>query len=496
MKSSVFIAASFAALAALAAEGRAQSCQSSNPNIANVISQLNNLQYNVQCGSISLKLNAQTKMCINPSGYQNAETCYGRLSLPSRNGSPSSTEIQLDDDEAILTIGNLPPPMYYYGYYTFIDSRIDPTATSTTYVGIKAPIGPVMNQRNADPGLHAGLGGNSYQLFNDTASIITTANTVTLGDIMGTLTSVYGQTIQNDIYVEKLPDDLVNLGSSGTADKLQTLIRLTPFTTSPGQFNAPSVQYMRKPPLAILRVSPKTPRTGIVSATYHLVDDPMPQTKIVAGQVLEQNLFSKVGVNDVQVAINTIVNNVIANRIANGKTLVSMMTPPNYAQLQGRDCIAAFQAGVALAQASGTRLVVTPNMRCLNNSPDADYFGSQPVSFPLGGEIVLVGVNHGVLGSSTHSSVALQSPSQYEAALSHLDLSGSATPFITGLPSGTSSDFYVASFNEACAKGSSNCIYAPGEINLNLVERAYLSPITATMPDYTDIFTSTWLVFN
>ncbi|MGA7385876.1 MAG: hypothetical protein WBW81_14640, partial [Methylocella sp.] len=169
----------------------------------------------------------------------------------------------------------------------------------------------------------------------------------------------------------------------------------------------------------------------------------------------------------------------------------------------GRKCIAAFQKGVALAQASGTQLVVTPPMLCQDASPDAQYFGHWATtpsffSFPSGGEIVWVGVNHGTLGSATYSSVAVQAPSQDQSTLSQLDMNGSATPFLAGagVPAAASSDFYVVSFNAACAKGSSNCLYAPANTALGLVERLYLAPITATMPDYTDIIPTLWLTFN
>lgn len=471
------------------------------------------MHYNVQCGSVSFDIDAQGQ-CVYLPSFTNPSTCYGDIRIPGRDGSGVTRKIHLDDDEAILTLGRLPPPAHYYGYYSYISQSIDPTASSPTAVNILAPIGPAMNQRNADPGLHSQIGGSAYQLFGVATAIITTANKITRNDIVRVMSSVYGVSqARSRLNVEKLPVDLVALGSSGSADTLRMRFRLTPFVTDTGQFDSAAVQYMRAPPLHVFRISPRVPRIKVASVTYHLVDAPLPNTKIVPGQVWEQSLLDGIGVPDANQALNTIIDNVISDRAAKGRTLQKIVPAPSWAYRQGRSCIAAFRNGVALAEQSGTPLIVTDAMLCEEASPDAAYFGilsysdtipqsgstgpiSRPISFPSGGEIVWVGVNHGTLGSVTYSSVSLQQPDQYANALANVDLEGSATPFLGSVPAAAGSDFYVVSIKEACTQGSANCLYAPGDTELYLLERAYLSSPTATGPDYTDLVPSVWLVFN
>src|SRR5882762_9691542 len=85
----------------------AASCPPLNSSLTSFVSQLQTLQYNVQCGSVSFNLNTQMQ-CLNRQGLTNPSTCYGQYSLPGRKGGAPPL-IQLDNDEAMVTIGNLPP---------------------------------------------------------------------------------------------------------------------------------------------------------------------------------------------------------------------------------------------------------------------------------------------------------------------------------------------------------------------------------------------------
>jgi hypothetical protein len=482
-----------------AAQGLASSCPQPTPAATQIVARLQQLGYNVQCGALQFQISTQGQ-CGTVNGAVNPSTCYGEYNLPARTGGSLKGIFDLDDDEAVITIGTLPPPVFYYGYYTYMEARSNPTVSPPAYVPLLNPFGPVINQRNVDTALHGQVGGPAAQLFATATAFVTTANAITQGDIASALASAFGAIqAQNMITIEKLPVDLLQLGSTAPADQLKTAFRLTPFNTPSGQFDPAAVQYMLNPPLEIFRVSPVTPRTGVAAATYHLANDPMPQTKIVAGEVWEQTLLGAVGVADATAALQTIINNVISNRAALGETLQQTLLPATGANLQGRRCIAAFQAGVAKAEQLGKHLLVTSSMSCADASPDAAYYGPPfggSFAYPSGGEVVWIGVNHGTLGSATYSNLAVQSPSQYVAALTNVDLNGSAAPFIGTLPAASADDFYVASVSASCQAGSTKCLYAPGDTQLILDERAYLAPSTATMPDYTDIVPSVWLIFG
>jgi hypothetical protein len=478
----------------------AQGCPSLSGNVALVVSALQQMQYNVQCVPITFAINSQGQ-CATDGGAVNPATCYGQYNVPPRTGGSTRTAFQIDDDEAILTLGTLPPPMNYYGYYTYLYGRINPTVSPPVFEDIGAPFGPVMNQANADPGLHGQLGGSTYQLFGQTTAIITTANTITQHDITNAVGSAYGTTqAQNNVYVEKMPVDLLDLGSTGDADQFDTALRLTPYVTASGQFDPTAVAYMQNPPLLAFRVSPIVPRTGVASVTYTLADDPLPQTKIVPGQVWEQTLLSQAGVTNGVAALNTIVNNVIANRASLGESLQGTMTPSNGSALQGRKCIDAYAQGVAQAEQTGTQLVLTNAMICLDGSPDAAYYGvkfHRNLSYPTGGELVWVGINHGTLGSADYSSLAVQKPSANVAGLLNTQLAGSAAPYLDDtIPPAAAPYFYVTSFSASCTNPNQYCLYLPGGEDVVLDERAYLAPLTATQPDYTDIIPSVWLIFN
>jgi hypothetical protein len=456
-------------------------------------------QYSVRCVPITFSINSQGQ-CATDNGKVNPSTCYGQYKVPPRTGGSTRSAFQIADDEAILTLGTLPPPMNYYGYYTYLNERINPTVSPAVYETLKAPFGPAMNQANADPGLHAQLGGSSYQLFGQPTAIITTANTITQKDITSAIGTAYGTSqAQNVLYVEKMPVDLLDLGSSGTADEFITAIRLTPYVTASGTFDPTAVAYMQNPPLLAFRVSPIVPRTGVASATYSLAQDPMPQTKIAPGQVWEQTLLSQSGVPDSVAALNTIINNVIANRVALGMTFQGSLPPSNGTQLAGRRCINAYAQGVALAEQTGTQLVLTNAMNCEDGSPDAAYYGvafNQRLSYPAGGELVWVGINHGTLASSDYSSLAVQEPPADVAGLVNTQLAGSAAPYLgAAIPPSAAPYFYVASFSTSCTTGSHYCLYLPGGEDVVLDERAYLAPLSATQPDYTDIIPSVWLIF-
>jgi hypothetical protein len=486
-------------LCAAASRCPAQSCPALPSNVSQVVTFLQQKHYNVQCVPINFSINTQGQ-CATDNGKVNPSTCYGQYKVPPRTGGSTKSAFQIADDEAILTLGTLPPPMNYYGYYTYLNERINPTVSPPIYETLKAPFGPVMNQANANPGLHAELGGSTYQLFGQSTAIITTANTITRQDITSAIGATYGTIqAQNMLYVEKMPVDLLDLGSSGPADEFITAIRLTPYVNTSGQFDPTAVAYMQNPPLLAFRVSPSVPRTGVASATYTLAQDPMPQTKIVPGQVWEQTRLSQFGVSDGAAALNTIVKNVIANRAALGKTFQDSLTPANGSQLQGRRCINAYAQGVALAEQTGTQLVLTNAMNCEDGSPDAAYYGvafNQRLSYPAGGELVWVGVNHGTLGSSDYSSLAVQEPAADVAGLVNTQLAGSAAPYLGAtIPPSAAPYFYVASFSTSCTTGSQYCLYLPGGEDVVLDERAYLAPLTATQPDYTDIIPSVWLLF-
>ncbi len=511
----------------LASLGVAQNCLASSCNslpagVARVVSQLTaSQQYAVQCGSVVFPVNVVAANCAEGRTYNpNPSSCYGQYNLPGRTGETPSSTYQLDDDEAVLFIGQTPPSAYYYGFQSYVYGRFNPlaTASQSPYIDIFASIGPAVNERTTAsyPARTQALA----QLFSNSMTMISTANKLTQSDITSALPYLFSTTptpaqvtaAQAMTNVEIFPSDLMNLGSAPPADLLKTFIRLTPFTVDAtgATFDAASLAYMNRQPSFIFRVSPVNARLNDTPNLYLEADDPLPTRKVhpsLPNDIYEQDLLTAAGVANPQIALNLIIQNVIADRQINGGLTVVGQPMSLVAQkdLQGRYCIAQFNSNLQLSAQSNDPSYINNTPLCSGDSPDADYIwtGTANVTLATGGEIVIVGINHGTLGSGTYSSIALQQPinasGNYAFAMTNLILNGSASAFLGSIPVDAGSDFYVATFQEDCTNVPF-CRTAPASVPssvmpLTLVERNYLGPTTGTMPAYSDIFVPTLIAF-
>ena len=500
----------------------ASSCSSLPADVARVVSQLTAGQrYTVQCGSVVFPVNVAAANCTEGQTYSpNPSSCYGQYNLPGRTGGTASSTYQLDNDEAVLFIGQTPPSAYYYGFQSYVYGRFNPLAISpqSPYINIFASIGPAVNERTTAsyPARTQALA----QLFSNSTTMISTANKLTQSDIANSLPYLFSTTptpaqitaAQAMTNVEIFPSDLMSLGSALPADLLKTFIRLTPFTVNATgtTFGPAALAYMSQPPSFIFRVSPVNARLNDSPNLYVEADDPLPTRKVhpsLPNDIYEQDLLTAAGVANAQIALNVIIQNVITDRQVNWGLTVVGQPMPLVAQkdLQGRYCIAQFNSNLQRSEQSNNPSYIDNTPLCSADSPDADYLwtGSANVTLATGGQIVIVGINHGTLGSGTYSSIALQQPvndsGNYAVAMTNLILNGSASAFLGSIPVDAGSDFYVASFQEDCANISFCRVAppsAPGSVTpLTFVERNYLGPTTGTMPAYSDIFVPTLIAF-
>ena len=459
--------------------------------------------------------------CTEGQTYSpNPSSCYGQYNLPSRTGETAGSTYQLDDDEAVLFIGQTPPSAYYYGFQSYVYGRFNPLAVSlqSSYINIFASIGPAVNERTTAsyPARTQALA----QLFSNSMAIVSTANKRTQSDIANALpyllsttpTPVQITAAQAMTNIEILPSDLMNLGSDPPADQLKTVIRLTPFTVDATgtTFGPAALAYMNKPPSFVFRVSPVNARLKDKPNLYIEADDPVPTRKVHANHpndIYEQDLLTAAGVANAETALNVIIQNVIIDRQVNdGLTVVGQpMSLVAQKDLQGRYCIAQFNSNLQTSEQSNNPSYIDNTPLCSGDSPDADYIwtGSANVTLAAGGEIVIVGINHGTLGSGTYSSIALQEPvnasGNYAVAMTNLILDGSASSFLGSIPLDAASDFYVATFQENCTNVPF-CRTAPASVPgavmpLTFVERNYLGPTTGTMPAYSDMVVPTLIAF-
>ncbi len=178
--------------------------------------------------------------------YNNPGAPYLLVRLPQapEETAPASTPFfyRLREDEAVLVVGRTPPPMAYFSYQTFIQSRWN--EISANYDTLGAYLGDTVNSmtiRTTGP-----------DPYDRPMALIMTGHGMTQERLrMALLAAGYPAAVIN---TETLAPSLVRFGYGATADQLNFALRLA----IPGPGSEQAVQkFLDSPPLVVLRVRPK-----------------------------------------------------------------------------------------------------------------------------------------------------------------------------------------------------------------------------------------------
>ena len=175
-------------------------------------------------------------------------------------------------DEAIVLIGRTPPPARYFGFYTFVSTRLYPNNEERTEV--LSTLGDAVN--------HATIKTIGPTPFDAPIALIFTPDQGTAAGIRAALRRAgYPEAIIN---TNVLPASMLNLGHGKTADEFQINLRTALFE-DPDAGN----RYITDAPrnLHILRVTPRTPA---VADPF-----PMPPLRVRGTGESEMRLMNKLG---------------------------------------------------------------------------------------------------------------------------------------------------------------------------------------------------------
>ncbi len=186
-----------------------------------------------------------------------------------------TTRFKIRHDEAVVLIGQTPPPARYFGFYTFIGTRFYPDKKKgEERTEIFGTLGDAVN--------NATIKTTGPTPFNSLVVLIFTPDQGTDAGIRAALRRAgYPEAIVN---TNVLPASMLNLGHGETADEFQILLRTA-------QFDDPMAgeRYITDAPgnLYLLRVTPRTP--AIANPL------PMPPLRVRGTGVSEMRLMNKLG---------------------------------------------------------------------------------------------------------------------------------------------------------------------------------------------------------
>lgn len=177
-------------------------------------------------------------MCVNSEPYLS-------LKVPESAGVQNLIpDFKIGHDEAIVLIGLTPPPAKYFGFYTFIATRVYPDKDKRTE--ILSTLGDAVN--------NATIKTTGPTPFNSPFALILTPDQGTDAGIREALKSAgYPEGIIN---TNVLPASMLNLGHSETGDEFRINLRTARFE-DPRAGN----RYIESAPdnLHLFRVTPRTP---------------------------------------------------------------------------------------------------------------------------------------------------------------------------------------------------------------------------------------------
>jgi len=348
---------------------------------------------------------------------------------------------QMREDEAIVVIGQTPPPARYFSYTPFLSSRVYPDGRRQ----VLATLGDSANNATIK------TIGNTP--FNAPVVLIFTPDQGTEARVRGALHRAgYPAAIINTLV---FPASMLKLGYGDAADELRIVPRAAIW-----QDQAAGDAYMKNPPFTVFRVTPRTQATAKPFAT--------PQLRIRGTGHTEMDLMNKL--EELRQGI------IDANP---GMAVTDVMTTPTlyegYDYIQrganpfgdGRDC---FYVTAGYAPEMGV---------------------TEPVTLADDEFLVIYGPNHVATGKATYMNINVYSGAEGKLPLGSLDdrdFPDTAAPYLSGDPAADLMFAYKVS--RSCGE-EPNCLPLKAPCSRLTVDastllgigiRTYLEPATKVGP--------------
>jgi hypothetical protein len=416
--------------------------------VPKLLQELDSDGFTVQRGTVG-QIDPVQRLCQGAAPtavYNNPGAPYFGLTLPraSEETAPLPAFVyRLREDEAVLLVGKTPPPMAYFSYQTFVQSRWN--INRANYDLLFSYLGDTVNSMTIQT-----TGPDPY---DRPMALIMTGHGKTQERLRAALLAAgYPAAVIN---TETLTPSLVRFGYGSTADQLIFLQRMA----IPARGSEQAVlDYLEKPPLAVFRVRPK-----VASALDPL---PAPMLRTRGTGRTEMDLYPTLQKLR-QAILEMHGSGYQASELDTGHWL--------------DEGYPAFQRNL--------RWNPPVEDGALGLSRDANYLATEWFDLPEDGFAMIYGVNHAATGKATYSSAAVYlgtTPQAGISAASSSEFPGTAAPYMPGDPS--ADQFYVWKVARDC-NNQPNCMEArapcaavsPGA-KVRIGFRAYVEPSTKVGP--------------
>jgi len=380
--------------------------------------------------------------------YSNNQPYVGLL-VPKSAQEPSTLigTFQMGPTEAIVLIGQTPPPERYFGFYPFLRTRVNAEGIRQS---LWTTVGDAVN--------NATVRTTGPTPFNSPVAVIFTPDQGTDARVRAALRQAgYPSAIFNTLV---LPAPILNLGHSKTADEFLIAVR-----NAMWQNQSEGEAYVQNPPLHLFRV---TRRVETIANPF-----PVPRLRVRGTGHTEMDLSATLALLRQRI--------VDANAGLYANDIVSR---PNF--YEGYDYI---QRGADPWADSRDAFFLTAGYLPEFGSPEKVTLAEDEF-------LMVYGVNHVATGKASYHSVNVYSSSQGKVPIGDVDdrmFAGTATPYLPGEPAADLMYAFKVARNcggepNCVTLGLDNCERLTIDSNtvLGLIVRTYLEPETkagAVMPE-------------
>lgn len=381
---------------------------------------------------------------------------------------------RLRPDEAIIMLGLTPPRVKYFGYQSYLFTRLVETSPDVQErLDLFASLGRSINHLTIDST------GSLNDPFNRGTVVITTAD--------GKLESLLRERISlhlsllgfsdNIINTDIIPADKVNLGYGEEADDFQTIARL-----ALPENELQAKLYREAPPVILLRIVPGSPPGS--ASIEPLSALPIPDK----GTGLNEDYLKP--------ALKALESGVKRRFLTPSRQYLACPAL-ELEFLNGENCMA-------------------KNIPCLGDTHDTTYvthYATSTLKHDADDFAVIIGANHTETGKATYSSLSVYNSEKRMGigGVKDSELMGSALPYIPYIPAlkrgrdsliANSDKVYAYMVARNCG-GNPNCLTIPGgdlgielEEQVRFIVRAYIEPGTTQGPAYSEVLGPRFIWFK
>ena len=379
---------------------------------------------------------------------------------------------RLDQREALVVVGLLPPPGRYFGMQTYVFSRegtintsdeiyqsvTDEFMKSILFMYSPNPARPLVFSSVGDSNNNVVIERQSGAAFDQERSFIITPDAVMEQQLSDALLRA-GVPDRNQIFTEPVSSDLARLGLGSGADDFMILMRYAlPNDEVAGE------QWRQQLPLVVLRVRDK-------SATRATQPYPIPVRET-------RTAYSELGLKGDVDSLVASVKQHWGQASAPASQLESLLLSVD---LLGEHCL-------------------KRPMNCLGDTADADYQASPTVNIDSGEVLAVVGTLGTVTGNATYTSLSVNWIPALVGVLniSDKDLAGTASIFSATVAN--TDKLYLHYFARDCTN-LPNCVQitekmVPRGDGVKIMQRNYVVPGTTRGPDPNLVVNPQVIVFD